>query len=526
MKGNDPRVLRALADPAFYPHRPPSVEVVQTHISFVFLAGELVYKVKKPVDFGFLDFTTLEKRRLFCGEEIRLNRRLAPSVYLEVVPIREKGGRLTLGGEGETLEYAVVMRRLPAERMLKRIIGEEGFDPSVLDAVAAKVAAFHNEAATGGAIDDMGRLTTIRRNHEENFTQTVPYIGVTIDEGAYRFICDYARRFMAEKEELFARRVREKRIREGHGDLHLEHIIVGDEIVIFDCIEFNERFRCGDVTADVAFLSMDLDFNGYTGHGERFVRAYVEEAKDPGVLELIDFYRCYYAYVRGKVVSFLLNDPAVPPQEREAARERASRYFRLAYGYAARPARPVLILMAGLMGTGKSVLAREIAPLVGGEIIRTDVLRKELHGLDERQHLYEDFGAGIYGDDVSRKTYGEARRRALAILSRGRSVVIDASFKRREERRLAMAEAARAGYETFVVECVCPDEVVKDRLDKRQAEAGDASDGRWELYAAQKEDFDPVTEVEAGRHLKVDTTAPPAVCAQRILEMIKRGGGP
>ena len=505
-----PKLVAAMKDPGFYPGRPETVELIQTHISFVFIAGDKVYKIKKAVDFGFLDFTTLDKRHHYCLEELRLNRRLAPRTYLDVVAISEDAeGAVVLGPGTRIIEYAVRMKKLPLERMLKKMVAAPDFDPAIMDAIAVKLADFHGQAATGGEIDALGGLETIRRNHEENFSQTEKYIGKTIPEYQYRFIRQYASRFLEKKGRFLEQRVADHRIRDGHGDLHLEHIVVTeDDIVIFDCIEFNERFRCGDVAAEVAFLAMDLDFNGYPLLAERFVGAYATCTGDKGIPILLNFYRCYYAYVRGKVVSFRLDDPAISPEEREAAGRTAGRYFDLAYTYAARLERPTLILMTGLTGTGKSVIAREIAPRLGAAITRTDVVRKELLGIVPSQHHYEGFGEGIYSKEMSRRTYEEALKRALSHLGAGRSVIIDAAYMKKEEREKAVGAAQKIGADYFVVECICPDEIAKKRLLSRMSEPGEPSDGRWEIYLAQKGDFDPITEVPPGARLTVDTSRP------------------
>ncbi|MBE0558640.1 MAG: AAA family ATPase, partial [Proteobacteria bacterium] len=404
-----PGLFAAMSRPEFYPHRPAQVDVVQTHISFIFIAGNEVYKVKKAVDFGFLDFTTLEKRKFYCAEELRLNRRLAPETYLSVETITgEPAGGLALKGNGRIVEYAVRMKKLPMDRMLGRLLAEGNCDSSVIDAVAAKIADFHRRAETGGRIDALGGVETIRLNHDENFAQTAASVDVTIPRGRYEFIRAYDRDFLKRQEPLFRRRVAEHRIRDGHGDLHLEHICVENGITIFDCIEFNERFRFGDVAAEVAFLAMDLDYNGYGAWAESFVEAYIRHAGDPDIRRLLNFYRCYYAYVRGKVVGFRINDPAIDDEGRTEAKATAARYFDLAFTYAARPERPVLILTAGLMGTGKSVLARNLAPRLGAEVIRTDVLRKELFAHDSAERRPEAFGRGIYSDELSRRTYARA----------------------------------------------------------------------------------------------------------------------
>ncbi len=516
-----PDLAAAMSQPAFYPHRPEKVDVVQTHISFIFIAGQEVYKVKKAVDFGFLDFTTLEKRKFFCGEELRLNRRLAPEAYLDVVPVTEDAaGALHLGGDGRIVEYALRMKRLPQDRMLGRLLAEKKADAAVMDAIAQRLAAFHAGAETGGRIDEIGGIATIRHNHEENFAQTAPYIGRTIPRDRYAFIRSYALAFLEREEALLAGRVAGHRIRDCHGDLHLEHICVDNGITIFDCIEFNERFRFGDVAAEVAFLSMDLDYNGYPDCSEAFVAAYIRHSGDPDVARLLNFYRCYYAYVRGKVVGFRIQDPAIGEEGRREAAKTAARYFDWAYAYAARPERPTLILTAGLMGTGKSVLAQSLAPLIGARLIRMDVLRKELLSIRPDERRPEPFGQGIYSGEVSRKTYDRALEMASEELAKGRPVIIDGSYKSRAERLKAAAEARRLSADFFVLECVCPDSIVKERLDARQAEGRDPSDGRWEIFLAQKADFDPIGGL-AGSHITIDTSVPPEASLAEALGRIR-----
>lgn len=514
-----PGLIAAMSRPEFYPHRPQTVELVQTHISLIFIAGDEVYKVKKAVDFGFLDFTALEKREFYCEEELRLNRRLAPETYLEVVPIAEDAeGQIRLGNEGRIIEYAVRMKLLPRERMLGRLLAEGKVEPAVMDAIAEKLAAFHRQAETGGKIDEIGGIETIRRNHEENFVQTEDFIGITIPRGRYDFIRACALAFLAREEPLFRKRAAEHRIRDCHGDLHLEHICVADGIIIFDCIEFNERFRFGDVAAEVAFLAMDLDFNGYGAWAEAFVDAYVRHAADLEIRTLLNFYRCYYAYVRGKVVGFRIHDPAIGEKERQEARETAARYFDLAFTYAARPERPVLVLTTGLTGTGKSVLAQGLAARLGAEVVRTDILRKELLSIPPAERRPDAFGRGIYSDEITARTYARALETAAAHLAKGRSAIIDASYKRQAERLRAAERAGELGAVFFVVECVCPEETVKERLESRR---GDASDGRWEIFLAQKADFDPVTEIPAASHIVIDTARDPDACLLDALPSIR-----
>ena len=404
--------------PEFYPHRPEHIELIQTHISYIFLAGDYVYKIKKAVDFDFLDFTTLERRRFYCNEELRLNRRLAPDVYLDVLEIgKDAGGNIVLGKGERVIDYAVLMKKLPQDRMLKTLLKQGKIDYPIMDAIARKLSDFHAHAATGGNIDEIGGVETIHRNHDENFEETRNYINVTIPEYQYRFTKYYAYDFMAKHQALLAKRVQDHKIRDCHGDLHLEHICIidsgakpketsgpgnyytPDDIIIFDCIEFNERFRYEDVASEVAFLAMDLDYNGYADYADTFVSAYIGHSEDREIGSLQNFYKCYYAYVRGKVISFRLDDSTVTPEDREEEISAASRYFDLAYTYSARLEKPTLILMAGLMGTGKSVRANSIAPRIGAEIIRTDILRKEMLRMAPAERHYEAFGTGIYREE-------------------------------------------------------------------------------------------------------------------------------
>ncbi len=527
------KVVEAMGNPAFYPHRPAGVQLIQTHISCIFVAGHIVYKIKKAVDFGFLDFISLEKRRFYCNEELRLNRRLAPDVYLDVAEIRQdKAGTLVLrqgpeeqpqNGEAEqVVEYAVRMKLLPTDRMLKALLANGTVEPKVMEAIARKVADFHGRAATGGEIDLMGAPEVVRRNHDENFTQTEQYVGVLIPEHEYRFIKAFVSDFLTRNRELLAGRVKNHRIRECHGDLHLEHICLTDGIVIFDCIEFNERFRYADVAAEVAFLAMDLDYNGYPEHSRTFVNAYIAEAGDPDISRLLNFYKCYYAYVRGKVTGFRTGDRAIDPREREAARGTATRYFGMAYAYASRPERPLLVLTVGLMGTGKSALARNLAPRIDADVIRTDVLRKEILKIDPAERHYEDFGKGIYADDVSRKTYEQALAMAREKLKAGMSVIIDASYKRQDERERAYAAAQEVGADFLIVECVCREDIVRKRLEARASRKDDVSDGRWEIFQAQKRDFDRIAGFPPGTHLVLDTSSKDKADTREVIEYIRR----
>ncbi len=519
-----PDLLESMMNPDFYPHKPSCIELIQTHISNVFIAGDFVYKVKKPVNFGFLDFITLEKRKFYCEEELRLNKRLAPSIYIEVKPISfDSKNNIILGSSENIIDYAVVMKKLPLDRMLKILLINGEADKKIMDAIAQKIASFHQVAETGGRIDEMGGIATIRHNHDENFEQTKKYINITIPLYQFNFIKDFVNKFLTEKKDLFKKRVANHKIRDCHGDLHLEHICIADEIIIFDCIEFNERFRFSDVAAEVAFLTMDLDYNGYPRQAESFVKSYLKYSGDNDMLILLNFYRCYYAYVRGKVTSFRLDQKDLPDDERSQIEKTAERYFDLAYTYAANLEKPVLILTAGLMGCGKSYQARQLAARLNAKTIRTDVLRKEMLNINPTDRHHENFAQGIYSDDISRMTYNKAYELAESEIKSGKAVIIDASFKRRSERQKAVQLAQRLDIPFYIIECTCTDEVVKMRLEKRVKEKDNASDGRWEIYALQKNDFDEINEISADHYFTIDTSENPEPLRQEIIRKIKLG---
>jgi len=328
-----PETVEALLDPKAYPEAPQRIELVQTQMSFVFLTNDYVYKVKKPVNLGYLDYTTLKKRRLYCHRELDLNRRLCPETYLAVVPITKSKEGISIDGEGKAIEYAVKMRRLPQEAMMDTLLEGNQLSPPMVAGVAQKLAEFHRRAESNDQISSFGHLDTINQNTEENFSQTGKYIGQTVTQEQYDHIKDYTRVFIIQQSPLFRRRVAEGRIRDCHGDLHAAHVCFSDGICIFDCIEFNDRFRYCDVASEVAFLAMDLDRYGQAELSQGFVKAYIAQSRDNELVQLLDFYKCYRAYVRGKVESFKLDDPHISEEEKSGILIVARKYFELAESY-------------------------------------------------------------------------------------------------------------------------------------------------------------------------------------------------
>jgi uncharacterized protein len=518
VSGSD--VVRSLLEPGAYPagERPARVALVETHISWLFFTGRFVYKVKKPVDYGFLDFTTLEKRHFFCLEELRLNQRLSPDVYLGVVGIAGQDGRCVVGGTGPVVEYAVKMRQLPADRWLSGLLIRGEASAALMRRIAQRIAAFHAAAGLAEPAGRVGGIDTVRVNTQENFAQTREYVGVTVTAEAYDRVKAYTDAFLDVRAGRFARREHEGRIRDCHGDLHADQICAEDGIAFIDCIEFNERFRYSDVAADLAFPAMDVDYYGRPDLSGDLVREYVAASGDPGVLDVLDFYKCYRAFTRGKVRGFRLREPGLGEVDRRAVVERASRYFDLAQVYARLPGQ-LAVAICGLMGTGKTSLARALAPRLGAEVLSADILRKELAGINPDEPRREAWGEGIYNEAFRRRTYEALHQRAAERLREGKLLILDASYREAAWRAQARQTARAAGAQFLLLEARCPDDVVRQRLAARGA---GPSDGRLDLLDTQREQFEPPLEVPAEERIVVDTSGAPGEVVQAALGEVYR----
>ncbi len=489
--------------------------MMQTQMSFVFLTGKYTYKTKKPVNLGYLDYTTLEKRLYFCRQELELNRRLSPEAYLDVLPITEYKGAIRVGGSGEAIEYAVKMKQLPQDRMMDVLLKKGRVTPEMLVQVAALMADFHSRAATSAEISAFGSLPMIKTNTDENFSQTEKYIGTVIPEPVFGFIKDYTNKFIADNGQLFNGRVSGGRIRDCHGDLHAAHICFAEEIYIYDCIEFNDRFRYSDVASEIAFLAMDIDRYARADLSKAFVEAYLKASGDRGIADLLDFYKCYRAYVRGKVACFKYDDPFI--KDKSAVLAEARLYFDLARNYADK--RPVVIIVTGLIGSGKTTTAEEVGQGLCYAVLSSDVIRKELANIPATQRHYDKIDSGLYSPEFTHKTYDELLRRARELLAAGHSVVLDASFKKRTDRLAAQETASKAGARFLVIECTADDDTIKGWLEERQRK-GSVSDGRWEIFADLKKEYEKVDEVPAGNHIILDTNKSSGNIIPLILERL------
>ncbi|PIE57742.1 MAG: hypothetical protein CSA33_06755 [Desulfobulbus propionicus] len=329
-----PDYINALLQTDAYEHPVDRVQLIQTHISYVLIAGEFVYKFKKPVDFGFLDFSTLEKRKTNCKRELELNARLCPEIYLDLIMVGQKGGHYFFDTGDNAVEFGVRMRRMPEEMMMGNVIARGDLNRGHIDQIVDVLVPFYRGAQGGKNIAAFGTSDSVGDNVLENFDQTRTFVGQgALAENQYREIAAYAKSFLAQTE-LFEQRIQEGRIRDCHGDLYSANICLAEKVYIYDCIEFNDRFRYSDIACDIAFLAMDLDFHGLEELSKYCIEQFVTRIADPGVYDLLDFYKCYRAYVRGKIGLFTAADPHVSEEVRQDCLANAARYFSLAYGYA------------------------------------------------------------------------------------------------------------------------------------------------------------------------------------------------
>lgn len=468
----------------------------ETHISRVFLGQGRVFKLKKPVSLGFLDFSTRQLRERYCRAELELNRRLAPDVYLRVVPVtRDARGQHQLGGDGEIVDYAVEMLRLPDADAADARLRAGRLDHPELERIAARLAAFHAAARCDTETEQYGSLANIEHNVRENFEQTRDTAPHALAQSELAALERWQLAFLRDREAIFQRRIAERRIRDGHGDLRLEHCYLGpgEAVQIIDCIEFNERFRFGDVCADLAFLAMDLSWHERRDLSEALVAYYARESGDYDAYALLDFYQSYRAYVRGKVSS-ILEASASSEAARQHANAQARKYYLLAEACTREPLEPPrLYTVGGYIASGKSTLAERLGRLLCAPVIASDRLRKRLSGVAPLEPLRDAAFSGNYGPEQSERVYRELIRLAEVVLASGRSVVLDASFRSRRSRDAVRELATRRAVALRCIECWAPDAVIHARLAER-AQSPSLSDGRAEIFDAFKAGYAPVAQ--------------------------------
>ncbi len=493
-------VIKKMLEPGFYAEQPSKIEHKQTHISHVFLTDEHAYKVKKSVDFGFLDFTSLEKRKFYCDEEIRLNSRLSPDIYLGVVPITENG----VGFLGEALEYAVKMKRLPEEKIMSNLIEKNQVGYSDVKAMALLLAKFYKSAARNEEIDSYATAEAMKKNTDENFEQTKNHD--IFDKEKYDFIKKATNDFY-KKDYLFNERIKEGRIAECHGDLHSGNIFLLPEIKIFDCVEFNKGFRYSDVANDIAFLAMDLDMKKEEALSKYLISKYVDITGDYTLYTVLDFYKCYRAFVRAKISAFMLDDKNISEKEKGKLRDDCREYIEIAYNYANifSNQRSAVLISCGLTATGKSRWLRIASDIVNSPVLRTDEIRKVVFNLKGDEEKDDEYRKKYYSNEARQMVYEEMFEKASKILSLGGKVSLDASFISRENREKVKELAQKYNAEFVIINTNAKEETVKERLKQRKMQKDNVSDADFEnAYKYQKENFEKPVK-EEGKLIELDT---------------------
>jgi len=515
-------LLRAEA----YPRAPADpVELRETHASWVFLVGDEVYKVKRPVDLGFLDYRTLEARRRACDEEVRLNRRLAPTIYIGVEPVCQDRAGHHLGGTGQIVDWAVHMRRLPDTASAQALLAAGRLDRGQLEALANRMARFLAGAAPAPRF---GTLGILRQNVEQNMRQSLATTaqGDIVDRDTLDEIWGYQDQELRFRARRFAARIAAGRIRDGHGDLRLEHVYFlptsgGPAPIVIDCVEFSEAFRAGDVANELAFLAMELEAAGRSDLAAGFVARSAEALDDFELYGVLDFYLCYRANVRAKIAALLATDPGVHQELRAEKRLEAQRDFALARACAGRPlGAPGLVVVGGIIGSGKSTLAAMLGRALAAPVISSDRTRKALVGLTPN----ERGGSDLYTPERTEATYSELIRRAEVVLDSGRTVILDATFEDPRWRELAEGVARAYGATYAFIEASCPDwELLRRRIRDRASRESesDADEALLERYRAAGKA--PTLSLETP-HVLIDTRLPTeGVLAHAVEELARRG---
>jgi hypothetical protein len=485
------RLVRALANPAAFDHPSRHIQIVETHISWILLTGDFAYKIKKPVKFGFLDFSTLQLRRHYCAEELRLNRRFAPQIYLEVVEIRGDPAAPRVHGEGEAIEYAVRMKQFPQQALLSAHAAAGTLSAAVVDAIAHRVSDLHAASARADPSGEFGSAHSVQRWSEENLAQLEATIPAAAMPGAYARLRDWYRDYPGLAQQL-QQRLAGGHVRDCHGDLHLGNMaLIDEQVVPFDCIEFNAELRWIDTVSEAAFVAMDLEARGYPGFCWRFISRYLENSRGYDAVALLRYYVVYRALVRAKVEA--LGVAADIPRD-AAAFTSANAYIELAGRWAERLGAG-MIMMHGLSGSGKSTVAAQLAETQQAIQLRSDVIRKQLFELADDADSGSALDQGIYSTEATEATYRRLRHIAAQVIDRGFPVIVDATFLLQAQRRILLELALEKDCPCVAVVCEAPLEILRSRISARD---NDPSEASLQVLERQVQRHQPVSLAETG----------------------------
>lgn len=512
-------LINALKNPSLFDHHCEGFNVLETHISWVILTGPFAYKIKKPMDFGFLNFTTLERRKHFCEEEFRLNQRLAPELYLEIVPIRGSEANPQLNGEGEIFEYAIKMAQFPQEGLMDRMLDGGQMNSAHVDRLADIIANFHRQIAVAPASSEFGQPAQVFAPMQQNFDQIRPML----DDKALLIQLDqleaWAQTTFDRLQPVLAQRKAQGFIRECHGDIHLGNITYyKDDVVLFDCIEFNDEFRWIDVISDVAFLMMDLEDRKQSAFANRFFNRWLELSGDYDSVALLPFYKAYRAMVRAKISLFMMNSPGLDEESKANLLNRYRNYADLAESCLTIPNRFALV-MHGYSGSGKTSISNQVVEELGAIRLRSDIERKRLAGLGEKDSSRASLNEGIYTPNATEATYHRLETLAEQLLAAGFSVVVDAANLQQTQRARFCTMIENAGVPGVLLSCQAAPETIRQWITKRSEAGQDASEATLEVFENQLKSAEPLSEEELTHTLIIKTSDEEEV--SRLIARIK-----
>ena len=508
-------LFRAMTDPAFYPHAVQGPSLKETHISKVFLTGSYAYKVKKPVDLGFANFTTLEQRRYFCEQEILLNKRLTDGVYQGVIPISYDGRQFRLNAPGQVVEYAVKMRQLPAAATMRSLLSDGHIYRDSLYRLATRLADFHE---TARRVTDPAVRANAQSACTENFRQIMPFSGKMLDAGQHDFVRAATFNFFIRNKTLLEKRIASGHFRDGHGDLRSEHVYFTTDghIQILDCIEFNERLRMVDAASDLAFLIMDLESQLKSEVAQDLLRAYYDQCDDLGMPAILDFYKCYRAMVRCKVNCIRLGSRDMSRRLHSILTSNAQCYLHLAHYYARRFSRPTIWVFCGLPGSGKSTLAARLADILAIDNNNSDRIRKKMVGISPLARGNGSVDEGMYSPEMSTRVYDHLYSMARKAVAESISLILDATYSATAQRKKLRHLADDCGVRILFAECRAGEDGLRRRLARREVtpSVSDARAAHLELLKAR---FEALSELPPAQHVVLDTDRPQEACLRQLL---------
>lgn len=494
-----------LLNPEVYDHPVQPFQVLETHISWVILTGDFAYKIKKPVDFAFLNYSTLEKRKFYCEEEIRLNQFLAPELYVGVVPITGENNSLRMNGKGQAIEYAVKMRQFSQDLIFSQLLARNGLTPLLIEQLAQFIADFHQRTPVADKSSVLGTPEHVHAPVVQNFEQILPLLTEEEDKTQMAFLQQWSEEQFKQHEKLFAQRKKQGFIRDCHGDLHLGNIILYQgKPILFDRIEFNEDFRWTDVIADIAFIAMDLAAHQQPEMAKHLLNSYFSFTGDYAGLAILPYYQAQRAIVRAKVNLFGLFQPQLSAEKKQEILQRYRKFMQLAQQYTQQK-NPVLFITSGFTGSGKSTLAQKLVEKIAAYQLRSDVERKRLFGFNRTETTHSEVNKGIYEKEATQKTYDHLAEQAKIILQAGYSVIVDASFLKKAQREKFQHLAKELKVPFFILNCQVSRAQIETWIKERQTEMRDPSEGRMEVLTMQEETAEPLTSDEQKVALKIDT---------------------